>query len=280
MVGRVESFAARGRAQYALHGYLHASRAARWQRSLSRKLRGKPDAATGLPTVNWTDVLPNSKIQLVETAQLHGNVRLSELAILVQAAAHTPPGSRIIEIGTFDGRTALNFAVNAPAGVPVLTLDLPASQPTAFAVEESERILIEKPASGERLRSCAPPWRDAAKRVTQAFGDSATFDWSPFHGQAGLVFIDGSHAYDYARKDSETAFRLVRPRGLVIWHDYGVWPGVTRALDELSALGSLDLRHIRGTSLVFWQAPGEETASIVPAGHGEAKELNVAPTEA
>jgi hypothetical protein len=45
------------------------------------------------------------------------------------------------------------------------------------------------------------------------------------HGQAGLVFVDGSHAYDYACEDSETAFRLVKSGGLVIWHDYGVWPG-------------------------------------------------------
>jgi len=58
-------------------------------------------------------------------------------------------------------------------------------------------------------------------------------DWSSHYGRAGLVFVDGSHAYDYARKDSETAMRLVRPKGVVLWHDYGVWPGVTQALEEL-----------------------------------------------
>jgi hypothetical protein len=73
--------------------------------------------------------------------------------------------------------------------------------------------------------------------------------------RAGLVFVDGSHAYDYACKDSETAMRLVRPEGVVLWHDYGVWPGVTQALEELEAARHLGLLHIRGTSLVIWRAP-------------------------
>lgn len=94
----------------------------------------------------------------------------------------------------------------------------------------------------------------------QLRGDSATFDWSPHVGRAGLVFVDGSHAYDYVRKDSETAMRLVRPGGVVLWHDYGVWPGVNQALEELDARLGLGLVHIVGTSLVFWRA-GEDADS-------------------
>ena len=85
------------------------------------------------------------------------------------------------------------------------------------------------------------------------FGDSARFDWTPHHGLAGLVFVDSSHAYDYACKESETAFRLVKSGGLVIWHDYGVWPGGDPRARRAKALG---LRHIQGTSLVLWRAPG------------------------
>jgi len=49
--------------------------------------------------------------------------------------------------------------------------------------------------------------------------------------------------------------RLVRPGGIVLWHDYGVWPGVTRALDELEAARRFGLANVRGSSLVFWRAP-------------------------
>ena len=67
------------------------------------------------------------------------------------------------------------------------------------------------------------------------------------------MFVDGSHAYEYVRKDSATAMRLVAKGGIVLWHDYGRWEGVSRALDELEAQRRLGLRHIAGTSLVVWR---------------------------
>ena len=41
----------------------------------------------------------------------------------------------------------------------------------------------------------------------------------------------------------------------MIWHDYGVWDGVTGALEEIEAGRKLGLRQVRGTSLVIWRAP-------------------------
>ncbi len=252
-----DSFRARLSAIYALSVYLPVSQAAQAQRRLSRTLRGKSavNVDTRLAQTGWSDVLANRPIRLVETEKRHGNVRPSELAILAQAAAQIEPGGEIVEIGTFDGRTTLNIAVNAPERTRVVTLDLPDNHPTQYAIEASERTLVQKPASGERIRSCAPAWRAYAGNITLVFGDSASFDWSLHHARAGLVFVDGSHAYEYARSDSETAFRLARPGCMVIWHDYGVWPGVTRALEELEAGRHIGLKHIRGTSLVFWRAP-------------------------
>jgi hypothetical protein len=49
-------------------------------------------------------------------------------------------------------------------------------------------------------------------------------------------------------------FSPPQPTRLVLWHDYGVWNGATRALEELEDVENLGLRHIRGTSLVFWRA--------------------------
>jgi len=248
---------ARATALYALHAYLPASQIGHSFRRISRALRGKPPSRqpTALPQLSWRQALPARPAALVETQKQHGNVNLAELAVLALAAAHAAPGSEIIEIGTFDGRTALNFAVNAPERTAVVTLDLPAGEATAYAIEEAERSLANKPQPGARLRACSPSLRDYAARIRQVHGDSARYDWSPHAGRAGLVFVDGSHAYDYVRADSDTAFRLAMPHGMVLWHDYGVWPGVTRALEELERSRSLGLRHIRGTSLVFWRAP-------------------------
>ena len=151
-------------------------------------------------------------------------------------------------------RYCLDHAINAPAHITVYTLDLPPDTAPRFELAPGERVFVEKPRSGRHFVEAAPQWRTAAARITQAFGDSATFDWSAHHGRAGLVFVDGSHAYDYVLADTETALRLIAPGRLVIWHDYGVWEGVTRALEEIEASRRLGLRHIRGTSLVVWKS--------------------------
>jgi hypothetical protein len=250
------AIAARARGLYALSVYLPISLMARRLRDASRARRGvrRETHATVLPQVKWSEVLVRGPIRLVETDKADGNVNLAELAILAQAAAATPPGASVVEIGTFDGRTTLNLAVNA-AQARVFTLDLPPDERAAFALAPGERQYVDKPQPGARFRACGPAWRAASQRITQLLGDSATFDWTPYAGTAGLVFVDGSHAYDYVRKDSETAMRLVANGGIVLWHDYGRWEGVSRALDELEAERRLGLRHIAGTSLVVWRAP-------------------------
>ena len=61
--------------------------------------------ATRLPQAAWPELLARKAIYLIETGKRDGNVNLAELAILAQAAAATRPGTIIVEIGTFDGRT-------------------------------------------------------------------------------------------------------------------------------------------------------------------------------
>jgi predicted O-methyltransferase YrrM len=253
--GAGPSLAARARGLYALSVYLPVSLMARRLREASRARRGvrRDTHATALPQAGWSGVLRRRPIRLVETDKADGNVNLAELAILAQAAAANPPGSSVVEIGTFDGRTTLNLAVNA-AEASVFTLDLPPDERALYALAPGERQYVDKPQPGARFRDCDPAWQAAARRITQLIGDSATFDWAPYAGRAGLVFVDGSHAYEYVRKDSETAMRLVARGGLVLWHDYGRWEGVSRALDELEAERNLGLRHIAGTSLVVWRA--------------------------
>ena len=92
-----------------------------------------------------------------------------------------------------------------------------------------------------------------SERGKQLFGDSGTFDYSPYANSCSLVFVDGSHAYDYAVSDTAAAREMVCAGGRIVWHDYGIWEGVTKALEEIEAREGLGLRNIRGTSLVIWK---------------------------
>jgi len=223
-------------------------------RFISRKLRGKlrDQQATTLPKTGWRAVDPGAPLRLVETDKAQGNVSLAEVVLLAKLAGGVKAGEEIVEIGTFDGRTSLNMAINSPESSPLFTLDLPWGNETAFDVEEHEKAFINKPQPGRRFLDSSEP---AAKKITQLLGDSATFDWSDHFGKAGMVFVDGSHAYDYAKIDTASAMKLIRPGGTIVWHDYGVWEGVTKALEEIEAEQHLGLKHIRGTSLVVWKAP-------------------------
>jgi hypothetical protein len=62
-----------------------------------------------------------------------------------------------------------------------------------------------------------------------------------------LIFIDGCHDYEYVRKDSANALKLLRPGGLLFWHDYGMIADVSTAVDEIA--DSLPVVALRSTSL-------------------------------
>lgn len=247
-----------------LHGlystslYLPFSLLSRHLRAVTRKLRGKSSAhvqPTKLPQTSWKTLPRRGAAQVWDLSKRNGNVRPSEVAILSAAAAGCPDGEMIFEIGTFDGRTTLNLALNSAPGCRVITLDLPPDHPTAFQIAAGERHMIDKPRSGERYEAYQRRFPEKIGRIHQLYGDSATFDYTPYWDSCGLVFVDGSHAYDYVMADSRTAIRLARNGAIILWHDYGIWGGVTRALEELEERHQLGLTHIRGTSLVYWAKP-------------------------
>ena len=240
---------------YARTVYLPATILGQSYRRASRRLRGVTRGQkTSLPQVGWRELFPARPIVLAQPQRQQGDVNLAELAVLATAAASVSAGSEIIEIGTFDGRTTLNLAANSPRHLAVFTLDLPPDSAPKFDLAPGERTFVEKPRSGRHFVEAADEWAAPARRITQLFGDSATFDWSAHRRRAGLVFVDGSHAYDYVIADTDTALSLIAQKGVVIWHDYGVWEGVTRALEEIEASRRLGLRHVRGTSLVVWKS--------------------------
>ena len=220
--------------------------------------RGEPATA---PQSGWTPSLP--RVTLQEAAPVRqvalpvenaadGNVSPLELIALAGFAA-APGVERIFEIGTFNGFTSLTFAMNSRAGATVHTLDLPpeGERSTALNVAQGDRKYIADTRKGHFFQLGTRP--EEAK-VTQLFGDSARFDYSPYEGRMDLVFVDGSHSYDYVKSDTEVALRLLKPGGgAILWHDYNAWwPGVARFLEErVRQPDCSGLRNIAGTSLVF-----------------------------
>jgi len=68
------------------------------------------------------------------------------------------------------------------------------------------------------------------KRVKLLVTPNGSKDVQP-NGGCDLVFIDGNHAYEWVKHDSELATTLGAK--VIAWHDYGTEEGVTQAVDEL-----------------------------------------------
>ena len=202
-----------------------------------------------LPEIDPGEVAPEEiDVQIRQPAAADGNISELELIVIARLVRRAAPRS-LFEIGTFDGRTTLNMAANAPPEATVHTLDLPREKlrGTRLKLDAGERPYVDKEQSGARYRGS-----DCEPKITQLYGDSAEFDFAPFHGRVDFVFVDGSHARDYVRNDSEHALRMLRDgKGTIVWHDYDGWPGVTEALNELYSTRHefRALRHIGGTSL-------------------------------
>ncbi|HEV7349493.1 class I SAM-dependent methyltransferase [Telluribacter sp.] len=178
-----------------------------------------------------------------------GHTTEFELKVISNLVKELQPKT-IFEIGTFQGRTTLNLALNSGEDTKIVTLDLPEDNldEAKYKVEEGEVRYIKKSRSGERFLE--HPLRS---KITQVFGDSATFDFSPYRKSMDLIFIDGSHAYDYVVNDTLKALEMVRPGGVILWHDYTNWEGVRRALNEFFQGDARfkKLKHIGGTSIAL-----------------------------
>lgn len=160
---------------------------------------------------------------------------------------------QMFEFGTCTGKTAYLWARNQPAGGRVTTLTLAPSQLGDYQRAAGDDTFATDSARAESAFTRFVYTGTAEEsRITQLYGDSKRFDESPYLDGCDVVFVDGSHAYSYVVSDSAKAIRMVRPGGVVLWHDYrNTMPGVFRALNELA--GRLSLVHLRGTDLVAWR---------------------------
>ena len=198
-------------------------------------------------SVAITSLVSNTvALRLYEQAEAVGNISFEELFILVELLQTCQPIT-CFEVGTYDGRTALNMAANTSDDAVIYTLDLPRDQigSTIFPLNPADLGVVEKETSGARYRGTE--WE---YKIQQLYGDSAAFDYTPYQGKIDLVFVDGSHTYDYVLSDSRNAITLLRnEKGIILWHDYSNIYSVLKAINYLQATDSrfAGIRHIEGT---------------------------------
>lgn len=161
------------------------------------------------------------------------------------------------EIGTLQGLTAYQAALNTADTAKVYTLDLPmqdAPEPTLKVTAMDQHGINSRQGPKRMLWQGTP----VENKVTQLLGDSASFDYTPYHGQVDVFFVDGSHSYEYVRSDTLHALECCHEGSLLLWHDFGRVGvnGVSRWLFEMQAAG-FEIYVVPGGSLAHMKVPAD-----------------------
>ena len=179
-----------------------------------------------------------------------GNVSHFELLTIASVVAAQKPHV-LLEIGTFDGNTTLQMALNAPDNAIVHTLDL-SSEVISLAqpiLEVDLKFLRDTQKKQRKYQKTS-----YKKKVNQHIGDSVAYDFNAFckEGFIDFAFIDGGHSYECVRSDTENVMKILAPNAIVMWHDFTPdFHGVFTYLNEISS--RYPLIQITGTNLVYYK---------------------------
>lgn len=195
-------------------------------------------------------------------AHVQGWMTRAQAGRLWDRSSELRPGDRIVEIGSFQGRSAVVLASAAAPGVAITTIDPHGGNdrgPNEIDgyVEEAEgdhqTFLANLEAAGVRDRI----------RHLREYSDAAL---PQVPGRVELLYIDGAHRYRPAVTDIRDWGAKVADGGTMVIHDCFSSVGVTLALMATTFLGG-QFRYVgRSGSLAEYRrtrlSPGQRVANL------------------
>ncbi len=179
-----------------------------------------------------------------------GNVSYHELLVISSLVSFYQP-KNLLEIGTFNGNTTLQMALNAPEDAIIHTLDLPPLEVTTKepVLQSDLPFILEKDKKQRKyLKS------QVSHKILQYLGDSTSYDFKLFAKKAPLdfIFIDGGHSYECVKSDSQKSLEILNEGGIILWHDFiPHYNGIYRYLHELAK--DLFIVNIKETTLAYYR---------------------------
>lgn len=168
----------------------------------------------------------------------------SELETLIALVGSVRPRA-VLEFGINTGRTAKAILANVPGIERYQGIDVTPGYVTSKAVQRRE--VPDKP--GELVSS--------DRRFQMILSERGSLDLAPRDLQpCDAAFIDGDHGREAVLHDTRLARALVRPGGIIIWHDYHDLGNVDvrEVLHEIAAAGA-PIRHVQGTWIAYERVP-------------------------
>lgn len=186
---------------------------------------------------------------------------------LADFAAQVPVDQEIVELGVFQGRTALIMAWGAKQGhgAHVTAIDPWDLEGNVYDPPFTE--IDSKRWAEYRIRELG--YSDKINLVQGFSHEIADTAWgNPMNANVGLLYVDGDHTKEGARRDIESWAPHLAPGAIIAVDDYGHpdWPGVGEAVDELVAEGFLTPIEIYHDRLAVTRlASGEKRTTAITA---------------
>ena len=162
----------------------------------------------------------------------------------------------MFEFGTCSGKTTYLMALNSDKDSKIYTITLNPLDTDKIYKKDGDSIIAQKNAINETvynkfLFSDEPE----EKKIKIIFMNSLKFDEKNFVNKMDLIFIDGGHTFSIIKNDSEKAFKMIKSKGIILWHDYNL--GKSSSKDVVRYLNSISQQKkifkIKNTSLCFCQ---------------------------
>jgi predicted O-methyltransferase YrrM len=166
---------------------------------------------------------------LAAALAIDGLSKESEVRLLYRLATEMPDDARVVEIGSWKGRTAVAIRAGLASSAELWAVDTWEGDEGIFAFGLDPHAAYEdfkRNTSGLDIAEIRASSLDAARRF-----EDRSLDW---------VFIDADHAYRAVRADIAAWAPKLRDGGLLSGHDYGR-AGVTDAVRI--ALGDVQVEH-------------------------------------
>jgi predicted O-methyltransferase YrrM len=196
---------------------------------------------------------------LAAVADVEGWLTPAQATRLWERARELGPAARVVEIGSYRGRSAIVLAMAAPAGAQLIAIDPHAGndrgpQQIEGTAQEGERdnaafrANLDRAGVTGRIRHVRLPSQDALAEVP---------------GELDLLYVDGAHRYGPARDDLAGWGARVRGGGRMLVHDSFSSIGVTLAIARVLLLGGNFRYEGRTGSLAeYTRAPLNGTARM------------------
>jgi len=147
-----------------------------------------------------------------------------ETPVLQSYAAEVPENGLILEIGACWGWSASKMAAACKDSVKIITID-----PWTLAKNK------QQPDREKLFHETIAPYRNKITPVKAFSYNLDVEELMAIHGHldVDLLFIDGDHSYKGCSQDYLKFGEFVKMGGLIVFHDYHTWDGVTKTIDEL-----------------------------------------------